>query len=248
MLSTLLRRAVYTSCPCFLPPASHPWVPCFWNPPQTPAGSNAARSLLPEDLSSGLFLHHGRAVSSPSPARPGMLQRPRAQSNLSSSHGELLHTVPRATASPRPGLQPSDSADLRGPPPQEMPPDVKHVKTELIPSPEPCLPASGPAVPSARLTLATQALKIKRLSCFKTGPRAKMVTSSFVVIRISASLGSTNSGQAFVGAGGAECGEGQEPRRPESVTRQPRLRPGTVCRVGTVTSSSPASWADLQVR
>lgn len=98
-----------------------------------------------------------RAVSSPRPAWPGMLQRPGAQSNLSSSQGELLHTVPKATAFPRPSLQPSDSADLRGPPPREMPPGVKHVKTELIPSPEPCLRASGPALLSARRTLATLA-------------------------------------------------------------------------------------------
>ena len=217
--------------------------------PPNPCRVNAARSLLPADLSSSLLLHHGRVVSSPSPARPGMLQRPGAQSNLSSWQGELLHIVPRATASPRPGLQPSDSADLRGPPPQEMPPAVKHVRTELIPSPEPC-PLDGPLDrrPLCQMHLATLALKTKRLSCFKTGPRAKMVTPSFVVGRVSASLGSTNSGQAFVGAGGAECGEGQEPGRPESVTRQPCLRPGTVCRVGTVISSSPASWADLQVR
>ena len=95
----------------------------------------------------------GCQLPQPGPTWPGMLQHPGAQSNLSSWQGELLHIIPRATASPRPGLQPSDSADLCGPPPQEMPPGVKHVKTELIPSPEPCLWASGPAVLSARRTL-----------------------------------------------------------------------------------------------
>ena len=106
-------------------------------------------------------------------------------------------------------------------------------------------PASGPLdwlspLPGASLPL--WPLKMKRLSCLETGPRGKMVTPSFVIVRISASLEFTNSGQAFVGAGGAECREWQEPRRPESVTPHPHLHPGTV------TSSSPASWADLQVR
>lgn len=129
-------------------PGSH----AFGIPPKPLQGQCCPKPPSP-DLSSGLFLYHGRVVSSPSPARPRMLQRPGAQSNLSSWQGELLHIIPRATASPRPGLQPSDSADLCGPPPQEMPPGVKHVKTELIPSPEPCLRASGPAVLSARRTL-----------------------------------------------------------------------------------------------
>lgn len=165
--------------------------------------------LLPADLSSGLFLHHGRAVSSPSPTQPGMLQGPGAQSNLSSSQGELLHTVPRATAPPRPGLQPSDSADLCGPPP---PGDAPRCDTARLSSCLPQSPASGPLgrpspLPGAPLPL--RPLEMTRLSCFETGPRGKTVTPSFVVVRISASLGSTNSGQAFVGAGGAECREGQ---------------------------------------
>ena len=194
--------------------------------------------LFSADLSPGLFLHHRRAVSSPSPAWPGMLQGPGAQSNLSSSQGELLHTISRATASPRPCLQPSDSADLRC--------DMSRPSSFL-----PQSPASGPLdwlspLPGASLPL--WPLKMKRLSCFETGPRGKMVTPSFVIVRISALLEFTNSGQAFVGAGEAECREWQEPRRPESVTPHPHLHPGTVCSAETVTSSSPASWADLQVR